>query len=71
MDDLPEDEIRVSKKTGKRYLPLFFLPTESIFGDDYMILTDVPKGQDGTFLGNARFVKRKRKNNNSKNQDNA
>ena len=55
LDDMTEADIKTAKN-GKRYLNFVLIPSESKYGDDYMLVSDTPKGEKGNILGNARFV---------------
>lgn len=55
LDDLQQTDIKVAKN-GKRYLNVVLIPSESKYGDDFMLVTDTPKGEKGNILGNARFL---------------
>lgn len=60
LDDLQESDISLSK-SGKRYLNIVMIPTTSKYGDDFMIVTDSPKGEKGTVLGNMRYLGKDKK----------
>lgn len=55
LDDLQQDDIKTAKN-GKRYLNFVLIPSESKYGDDFMLVTDTPKGEKGNILGNGRFT---------------
>ena len=55
LDDLQETDIKVAKN-GKRYLNVVLIPSDSKYGDDFMCVTDTPKGEKGNILGNFRFL---------------
>ena len=68
LDDIQDADIKVAKN-GKRYLNFVLIPSNSQYGDDFMTVTDTPKGEKGNILGNCRFIEKKQDNDKAQDND--